>query len=114
MITGVIYGFNPKDTIDVRANSIRYKWTQGDILDVMKMHDRVVWDRYKVHYIANISYLNRSFYKSNTVRANHPYFFRISFMMSKDNGSSGMTVMDVWDMVGKIRQVKLERVVGDE
>lgn len=109
MIVGTSYGFEPHKIIDVNIDGVSYRWKQSDIVTIMKERDNNINDKYKVCSI-------KSIFKVRQVvkRYTGPDSFGISFIKEGiSNDYDGTTHMSIPDMISKMRDIMLRRVMND-
>jgi hypothetical protein len=114
MIMGTSYGFEPNKIIDVKVDDIvMYKWTQSDIVRAMIDTDNNMYDRYKVCSIRSVIKLRHHLY-SNYGSVDSGTFMVRFVKEGISNGYDGTTHINILNMVSKMREIKLRRVVGEK
>jgi len=130
MISGSIVGFNSLDIVECNVDGMLYKFTKGDVFELMKVQDRIIGGGleritspkgYSFCDITGIRLDKRygmfpvNQYVNGSLRRYTPSYptFRISFTLLNTGGILMGSSMDIDDLPSRIRQLRLERLVGE-
>lgn len=109
------------DIVECDVDGKLYGWTKSDIVELMKVRDKNPYDEYYVVDIESVKVYNvYTMYTSSSrgSKYNSNRTFRVWFMMVKDSSDGVLTVskrtsMDIDDMVVRMREMKLDKVLMD-
>jgi hypothetical protein len=101
------------DIVEFSVDGVLYRWTKGDIVELMKARDKNEWDPYYVVDIRDIKEVN----VYGAGRHTHTYRIWFYCVMDTDSGvlsGSKLTTMDIDDMMVKMRDIKLDKVLSNQ
>lgn len=113
MVKGNLLQSRSSDKVECIVDGKSYKWTKGDIVELMKVRDRNPMDEY---YVVDIRYI-KEVNVYGVGRHTHTYRIWFYCVMDTDSGvlsGSKLTTMDIDNMDMKMRDMKLDKVLSNQ